>query len=139
MELQPASIAQVRQARNGANVIVTDDVGSVCQQLREIDPGLRVRYSEAGGFFAVYHEENGREYLVLTAQELDARIVARVREISSPGYDYSKALQDGEERRKADHDARVNEMVGEVGERLFHAIGQDTGRVKPVTVPRGVD
>lgn len=138
MELQPASIMQVHQARNGRVVVVTDDVGSVCQQLREIDPGLRVRYSEDGGFFAVYHQDEHKEYLVLTAQELDGRVVDRVREISSPGYDYAKALEDGERRRKADHEAKLREMVGEVGERLYHAIGVDTGRVKPVTVPREV-
>jgi hypothetical protein len=129
MELQPATLAQVQMGRGGRMVTVDADVGDVVRQLREIDPRLHVEYNFDGGYFVLYQLlENGDEHLVTTAQQLDARLVNRVREISSPDYDYVADLEAGDRQRERDHEHAINEQIGEIGERLFHAFKRDTGK-----------
>lgn len=128
MELQPATLAQVRLAKGGRMVNVDADVGDVVRQLREIDRTLRVRYAEDGGYFVVYQLlDNGDEHLVLTAQELDARIVERIRKVNSSAYDFVAELEAGDRQREADHDHALREQVGEIGERLRFAMRRDKG------------
>lgn len=123
---RPASLEQVRRARNGRFVHVG---GEVERALRDYDPNLRLRYSEAGGYYVVYHLDpvTGDEDLVTTALDYDMRIVARVIAIDSERYDLvaEMELMDGRAEREAEH--RVSEHIGEVGERLHHAIRKDLG------------
>lgn len=127
MELSAATLAQVRRGKDGRMVIVDDDVSNVVRDLQAIDPSLRVRFSEAAGYFAVYQDLGDREHLVTTAQELDPRIVERVSELASKAYDYVAEVeqQDNAAERAKDH--RLHEQVGEIGERLAHAMRKDLG------------
>lgn len=128
MELQPATLAQVRAAKGGRLITVDADVGDVVRQLRDIDDTLRVRYAEDGGYFVVYQLlANGDEHLVLTAQRLDARIVDRIRKINSAAYDFVAELEAGDRQREADHDHKLREQIGEIGERLHFAMRKDSG------------
>jgi hypothetical protein len=128
MEIQPASLAQVRRARGGQFVAIEDDVANVARDLHALDPSLRLRFSEAGGYFVVYQDlGEGKENIVTTAQELDQRIVKRVEEVMQPSYDYAAELAAQDAKAEADAQERFNEQVGEIGERLFHAARRDKG------------
>lgn len=128
MELQPATFSQVKRGRNGRMVVVDADVLDVVGQLQQIDRSLRVRYAEEGGYFVVYQQTEDGEHLVLTSQELDQRIVARVMQIRHSSYDLAAELEKEDSRREADHEHTVREQVGEIGERLYHAMRKDKGR-----------
>ncbi len=131
-------MAQVRRARGGSWVEVDDDVGGVARDLREIDPGLCLRFSEVGEYFAIYHDDGQRESLVLTTKELDARVVERVRRIDSRDYDYARELDKQDALAEKDRAHENREKVGPIAERLAHAIRKDTDHKGKVFLPRGV-
>lgn len=140
MELQAATLAQMQRARGGRYVLIEEDVGSVVAQIQEIDATLRVRYSEAGGFFVVYQVTDDGEKLVTTAQELDGRLVQRLQEIAHPEYDYVAELEAKEDAADRARDERFSEQVGEIGERMAWAMRRDTsGITGHMRVPRDVD
>lgn len=131
MELEPtaASFDQVRTTPSGEMVEIEADVLDIVKQIREIHPDLRVRYSEAGDYFVVYQilQENGHEklQLVTTAQELDGRLVTRIRKVTSPQYDLAKELEENEAALMKQHRHEQREKIGEVSERLMHALRKD--------------
>jgi hypothetical protein len=135
MELQPATFAQVQRARNGRMVVVEDDVLDVVRQLQQFDRNLRVRYAENTGHFVVYEQSEDGEKLVLTAQDLDQRVVERVLQISHSSYDYVQELEAGDRQREADREHQFKEQVGEIGERLHHAMAKDLGRTDRAFIP----
>lgn len=137
MEIPPtkADLAQVSRGRDGRMIAIENDVQGVANGLAEIDPRLRLRFSEAGGYFVVYYKPDGAEEgdgdLITTAQELDWRIVSLVRELywkaQQPGYSFAAELDkaDAEEQRRKDHE--FTERHGEMYERLAHAFRKDRG------------
>jgi hypothetical protein len=140
VEIQPASLTQVQQARGGEFVEITDDVQGVANALHELDPDLRLRWSEAGGYFVVYQitEKPGggtRKNVVLTAQELDHRIVKRVELVISDDYNYADELDKLDAENDRQHRHRQYEQCGDVGERLAHAIKKDLQAQTRIFVP----
>jgi hypothetical protein len=135
MEIQPASIAQVRAGRNGRKVLIEDDVLHIAKRLQEIDRSLRLRWNEQGEFFVVYQVLDGSEKLVLTARELDERIVQRVRKIAHPSYDYVAEMERMDRRAEKDADHRFHEQTGEIGERMAHALRKDLQAQNKVFIP----
>lgn len=132
MELEAASLSQIRMGKNGRVVEIDNDVLGIAKQLLEIHPSLRLRYSEAGEYFVVYQIlEGGKQHMVTTALELDGRLLDRVREVASEGYDFLSEIERREAKVQADHDHRIREQIGEGGERLAHAIRADMGERKP--------
>lgn len=147
MEIRPATLAQVTKARNGKYVEISNDVQGIANALNEIDPHIRLRYSEAGGYFVVYWSENpnvaeeddgdNTTYLIFTAQDLDHRIVHRMAEVywkcRRPGYSFADELEREQERQKKEKDHAWSEAMGENFERLAHAmrkeLGYDKGRI----------
>lgn len=147
MEIRPATLAQVTKARNGKYVEISNDVQGIANALNEIDPHIRLRYSEAGGYFVVYWSENpnvaeeddgdNTTYLIFTAQDLDHRIVHRMAEVywkcRRPGYSFADELEEEQERQKKEKDHAWSEAMGENFERLAHAmrkeLGYDKGRI----------
>lgn len=137
MEVRPASIKQIERHRlNGGQfeyVEIDDDVQGIANLLHEIDPHLRLRYSEAGQYYVVYWLYDGGEegdgYLVLTAQELDHRIVKRIQQIASADYDYSFELErlDAEEKKRRRE--AINEKLGETAERAYFELRKIHGRL----------
>lgn len=135
IDINPAKLDQFAKGKNGKHVLIEADVGSVASDLQDIDSRLKVSFSEEGGYFVVVrkvHIGNGlyKEDLVLTALELDQRIVNRVRELYSSDYDYAEEINklDTLADKKADHN--FNEQVGEKAERLAHALRVDLGYKK---------
>lgn len=132
VEIEPASMAQVHRTKVGRNVGIADDVLGIARQLKEIDSSLRLEYDPGEDFFIVFQRRilpdgSEQDSLVLTAQTLDGRVLNRVREIASPGYDFIADMDrrdDAAERRRRHEFA---ESVGPVAERLAHALRKDLG------------
>ncbi len=135
MEVQPATLAQVRAGRDGRRVIVEEDVGDIARQIHEIDHRLGVQWNEKGEFFMVIEQDGLRERLVLTAQELDGRVVERVRRIADPAYDFVGEIDQMDQQAQREKDSRFREETGLVGERLAHAVRKDLGYQGKVFVP----
>ncbi len=138
MDLQPASITQVRQGKH-RRITVEADVGSVVAQIKEIDPRLGVIWDEDGEFFAVVEQDGSKQRLVLTAQELDHRVLQRLREISSPDYDYVAEMDrmDAVADREKDH--RFMQEVGENAEVMAHALRTDLQHKGKIFIPPWID
>lgn len=104
-------------------VEIEDDVLNIANTLYEIDPHLRLRFSEAGGYFVVYWKpadaDEGDGYLVLTAQELDWRIVRRIQEIGSKDYDFTQEIERVEAANRKAEQERRHELLGETHERAY--------------------
>lgn len=52
----PARLDQVQKAWDGGMVIIDQDVGGVAEELRRLDPGLKVRVAQRGDCFAVFYQ-----------------------------------------------------------------------------------
>jgi uncharacterized protein YlxW (UPF0749 family) len=129
MEIAPASLAQLRQSRDGRWISVDADVGSIAQQIAEIavDRGivLSLRVSEVTGIFVVVQHIGDQEQLVTTATECDQRLVESVRKATSPQYDLAAEIDQLEAEKDARQEARRQEQLGDAGERLAHALAKD--------------
>jgi hypothetical protein len=140
MELQHATLTQVRAGRDGRRVLVEDDVLGIVRELKEIDPNLTVHWNEYGEFYAIGEMlPDGTESLVTTVPELDARLPEHMRMLQSSGYNYVKEMerQDREAEKAKEH--RFSEQVGERGERLAHALRKDLQYGGKAFVPKDVD
>lgn len=123
----PASAAQWRRSTPITRVPVTDDVHNVVRDLKTIDRCLEVEYDTVEAFYVVLRKDGPQEDLVLTAQQLDPRVVKRVLEIDQPDYDFTAevdAMDDAAEKARADD---FKETMGERHEKLAHAIRRDLG------------
>lgn len=135
MEIRPASIAMFAKGRNGQLVPIDDDVQGVANALNEIDPHLRLRYSEAGEYFVVYwkpeNSEEGDGYQISTAQDLDHRLVHHVGEVykrcQAPGYSFADELERLDKEDKKAKDKAFTEEHGEMYEQMAHAMRRDLG------------
>ena len=134
-EIEPASIEQIRQGRDGKFHVITEDAGGIAERLREIDPRLHLRYSEVGEYYVVYaREENdppGTGYLVATYQELDGRIIKDIERIKwlnqQPDYSYADQLEEKHELARAAQEYEFSQKIAENAERLAFAMRQDLG------------
>lgn len=147
MEIAPASLAQLTRARGGQLIEVGDDVQGIANALAQIDPHIRLRYSEPGEYFVVYYKpdewEPGQGYMIFTAQELDHRIVKRMEEVyarcNAPGYSLAAEVEAAEAKQKREDDHRWREENGELMEKLAWALREDTHRNQhKLAVPRDV-
>lgn len=140
VEITPASLGQVTSTDKGRLVAITDDVGGVAQQLLELDEHLRLAYDPDQAYFVVSRhlpQEDGsvEEQLVTTAQELDGRLVHRIREIGSEDYDYGAELDRIDAVAAKRHDHEQSEKLGPHAEKLSHAIRKDLGISDRIYVP----
>lgn len=149
MEIPPtkASLDQVVAGKGGKMICIENDVQGIANALNEIDPHLRLRFSEAGGYFVVYwkpdHEAEGFGELVTTATELDFRLVEHVRKLNwksrQPGYSLADELEAAERERARAADHEFTERHGELYENLAFALRKDKGVENRAFVPRDVE
>ena len=131
-EIEAATVDQVRQGRDGRTHLIDSDAGGLVIQMQEIDPNLRLRYSEAGDYYVVYYEgKNGTE-LVATYKECDDRIVKDLQRIAwenrQPGYSFADELDKADKKAEAEFDKKQFEKVGEKGEELAFAMRNALGK-----------
>jgi hypothetical protein len=91
-------------------------------------------------YFVVYQlcDQDGDERLVTTSQTFDQRLVERIRQITHESYDLAGELAREDDRRDRERDHEFSEQVGEIGERLFHAMRKDKGRTDTAFVKEGL-
>lgn len=122
-------------------VLIEADVGNVARDLEEIDPALKLRWSDVGEYFVVYFEppdRPNRQELVLTAQECDQRIVKRVREISNPDYNYLAECDRLDRQAEQRRDNEFRERIGEGAERLYYEIRKAKGVRSKAFIPEAI-
>jgi hypothetical protein len=140
--LQPASLDQFVESR-GRQVIVDASSCALVKDLKAIDSTLGVRFVDGEQpYFAVVQDlefPDGRteQHLVTTAQAyptsfgtftgLDGRVLERVREITSPGYDFAAEAEKSRLEYESSRRAKREDQLGEMGERAAHAIRKDLG------------
>jgi hypothetical protein len=132
VEIEAASLAQVRRSKKGTLVVVDDDVQNVARDLKDIDKSLRLEYDPHEEFFVVtQHRVLGdgsvEEHLVTTSRACDQRLVQRVREISDPRYDYAGELEKAEDAANRAREQKFEEQIGAGSEQLAHALRKDLG------------
>lgn len=132
IEIEPATLGQVKRSSRGQLVEITQDVTNVAQQLRDIDPDLKLLFDEVQHFYIVRHDvarPDGSvdENLVLTSKQLGAHIVERVRQIASAGYDYVRELERMEDQARRNREHAERERRGPILEELAHALRKDLG------------
>ncbi len=132
-------MAQVRRGKDGKLVLIEDDVLAVARGLLDIDPKLRLRYSEEGHYFVVYWLDGNRERMVLTSTELTPAILDRVRYIQSSSYDFMAEVDRMDAQAEKDEAHRFHEETGVIGEQLAHAVRKDLQSKSKIIIPRGVD
>lgn len=140
MEIQPASIAQVRARDTGGIFTVDEDVGHIAAQIREVDPSLSLHWSEGGGHFEVRELcADGKDRLVLTCNELDGRVVERLRQIRHPSYDYMAEIDRLDRQADRDKEHASSERIGEVGEKLAYALRKDLLHTGKAFIPKDLN
>lgn len=142
MDVDPITVDQLKQTKNGRWIVIEGDVGNVAVDLRTLHPDLRLKVSEANGVFIVSQLDRNNageivgDHLVTTAQECDQRLVERVRMLIDPSYDLVAEIDrlDTEADKKREYE--FHQMMGDQGERLAHAlraergVNKDSGRSK---------
>lgn len=133
-EIEPATVEQVRQGRDGKMHVISADAGGVVDRIKQVDPRLNVRYVEAADYYAVYSKEGESEYLVGTYKELDQRVAADIEKVAwknrQPGYSLADDLDDLEARAQKEFDAQQYEKIGESAEELAFALRKDLHKDK---------
>lgn len=150
VEIRPGQLAQVQKVlRTGKLIAIDDDVQGVANQLFDVDRGLRLGYDPGEDLWIVSHVDGeGTESFVSSFEDCDARIVARMREIARPGYDFAGELERLDREADARREREISDQIGPIGERLAWALKRDLGRhevtnsrvsraVVPADVPKG--
>ena len=122
---------------------ITDDVLSIVQRMREIDPRLKVYYNEQRGEYNIVEAcLDGTDRLVFTVEDLDARVISRLLECDqwNPNNpDVLDKIDKHNEGVEAEIDRVNRDKIGEVGERLAWALEEDgRGVHASILVPRGL-
>lgn len=138
MKIEPASLSQVRIGKDGRKILIEEDVLNIAKELKTIDDSLCLRWNERGEYYVVYQLVGDTEKLVLTAQELDERILTRVRKIAHPSYNFVAELEHKDDRAQMEKDHRFREQTGEVGERLAYTLRKDLQHTGKAFIPKDI-
>lgn len=127
MEIKPATIAQLKRGKAGKMIAIDADVGGVAQAIEAMGKNLKLRYSELGEYYVVFHRnpDSGKETLLTTAQELDHRLVHRLELVTNGTYDYLAELEKLERQKDDEADYLLAQRSGIAAERLAHALRKD--------------
>jgi hypothetical protein len=142
IDIKPGDVQQVHRAlASGRMVAVDRGPHDVATKLHAISDELRLHYDPHGDLWVVtQHRSNPdgsvSEHLVTTARVCDDRLVARVAQVASPGYDLAAELERSERQADAAHQARQGERIGDASERLAHALRKDFGVQRRAFIPR---
>lgn len=134
MDVEPASIDQVRIGLDGRVVVIDAEMSQIVADLQAIIPEIRVRFAEdaAEPFWAVslVSDDGLTHHLVCTAKAtmtssgtwagLDERLVERIAQIDSHGrghYDYAKEVERQNLDAKKRQSREFRERMDEIGER----------------------
>lgn len=136
MKIEHASLLQVQKGLGGKKVLIENDVLDVVKQLQEISPDLFVNYIEQGDYFAIVENcPDGVERLVTTVKDLTPAVVEHIRKIGSDSWDAVAEMERTDDAASANKKHEFGERVGEIGERLHHALRKDFQAQDKIWVP----
>lgn len=143
MDINHADLIQVQRAiggkYDGCLVAIEDDVLDVARRLKEIHPSLHVYFNEVGGYFVIYEMcEDGTERLVTTVKELDGKLIKYFEMLNSESWDAVAEMEKMDDQAEKNKKTAFAEKVGEIGERLHHALRKDFEFKDRVFLPKGV-
>lgn len=126
MELDRPSLSQVITGMHGELVTVEDDVLEVARRLKDIHPDLSVRWNQQGEYFTIYEDcPDGVERLVTNVKHLDGRLISYFERMAHESWDAVKEIEKMEAATDRERDHAMKERIGEIGERLHHALRKD--------------
>ena len=145
LDIEHADILQVQRGIGGELILIEEDVLDVVRRLKEISPSLHVYFNQQKhpkhgdeGYFVIYELcEDGEERLVTTVKELDPRLIAHFERMAHESWDVLAEMDKMDEKAAKDKEAAFSERVGEIGERLHHALRQDKQVQDHIFVPEG--
>ncbi len=136
MDIEHSSLTQVQRGIGGELVTIEDDVLDVARRLKEIHPSLHVYFNEQGGYFTIYELcDDGRERIVTNVNELDGRLIGYFEMLASESWDVIAEMDRMDDQAGRDKEHRFAEKVGEIGERLHHALRKDFQATDRIYVP----
>jgi hypothetical protein len=139
-DFRRASLTQVRAGRGGRMVAIDDDVMDIARRLHEIDRSLGVDWNDSAGYFRVTQTlQDGSKHVVLTCLELTPAVIAEVAKTVHPSYNLDAELEKAERQEEHEFQHQQSEKIGEIGERLYHAMRKDKQVKNRIVLPRGVD
>jgi hypothetical protein len=139
VDIQRASLTQVIEGRGGQTVTISEDVGNIAARLKEIDERLVLRWNERGSYFQVIEcLPDGSESLVTTRQVIGPELVESVAKMGKRKITLATEIEDIDKKAEREKDWRFEQEVGEIGERLAHAVRKDTQAKHRIFLPRGV-
>ena len=155
MDVEPASIDQVRIGMDGRVVVIDAEMSQIVADLQAIIPEIRVRFAEDAPepFWAVslISDDGLEHHLVCTAKAtqtnsgtwtgLDERLVQRIAEIDSHGrghYDYAKELERQNDEAKRLKRQRFRERMDSINDRAQHDLRKKLGIKGRAFIPRNL-
>src|SRR2546423_12858037 len=124
MDIVRAPLPVVQASIGKRRIPIEADVYNIVERLKEISPTLSVNYIDQGdGWFSIVETTpDGKEHLVTTVTELTPAVVEHVRMLGSESYDAIAEMDRADDAAEKNKKRAFAEKVGEVGERLHHAI-----------------
>lgn len=144
MIIDGASLPSVQKGRRGVVVFIDDDALGIAKQIAEMQfpegyGKLRLAWNEFSEEFVVIQvKDNGEEFFVTKAKEADGRLLKRIREITNPSYDYAADLERIDRLADARREWDFAQRVGEISERLAHAVRKDIQAKNRIFLPNGI-
>jgi hypothetical protein len=139
VDIERASFAQVIEGRGGQTVTITEDVGDIASRLKQIDERLVLRWNERGEYFQVIEcLPDGSESLVTTRQVIGPELVEHVAKLGKRTITLAAEVEEIDRKAEREKDWRFEQEMGEIGERLAHALRKDTEAKHRIFLPRGV-
>jgi hypothetical protein len=136
VDIPSVPISTVKRTLRNKLVAITDDVQGIAAALAAIDPSLHLHYDPHEAVYVVSQHRDGEERFVGAYPELDGRVLARVREITSERYSLADELEKSERAADKRHADAQRERLGDAGERLGHALRKDFDVKDRVFIPR---
>lgn len=132
MIIDSAALPSIQRGRRGTVVFIDDDALGIAKQLEEMQfPSgygkLKLAWNEFQESFVVIQvKDDGSEHIVTSAKQADGRLIDRVRRITSPSFNLAAELEAIDARADKERDWQFSQQVGEIAERLAHAVRKDT-------------
>src|SRR5436190_12343687 len=144
MIIDSAALPSVQRGRRGTVVFIDDDALGVAKQLEEMKfpegyGKLRLAWNEFQESFTVIQvKDDGSEHIVTFAEQADGRLVDRVRRITHPSYNFAQELEAIDAQADKERDWLFSQRVGDLAERLAHAVRKDTQTKNRIFLPNGI-
>jgi hypothetical protein len=144
MIIDSAALPSVQRGRRGTVVFVDDDALGVAKELEEMKfpegyGKLRLAWNEFRESFVVIQvKDDGSEHIVTAAKQADGRLIDRVRRITHPSYNFAQELETIDAQADKERDWLFSQRVGDLAERLAHAVRKDTQAKNRIFLPDGI-